>query len=161
MPLLVGDKLPSSQVVRMGSNGPEIKEISEICAGKKVVIFAVPGAFTPTCSISHLPGYLAQADAIKAKGVDEIICISANDPFVLKAWGDSHNAAGKVSMIGDNNLNFGKDTGLTFDGSGFGLGIRLLRLAMVVEDNVVSALQVEESPGHFEVSSAESIMKVL
>ncbi|MCH2353299.1 MAG: peroxiredoxin, partial [Pseudomonadales bacterium] len=123
---------------------------AELFDGKKVVVFAVPGAFTPTCSQSHLPGYVVNADAIRSKGVDDIVCISVNDAFVMGAWGDDRNAEA-ITMVGDGNGDFTKALGLEMDGSGFGLGTRSQRYAMVVDDGVVSNLSVED-PGQFEVS---------
>ena len=131
----------------------------DLFAGKKVVVFAVPGAFTPTCSQAHLPGYVVNLDAIKGKGVDSVICLSVNDAFVMDAWGNSANAD-DILMVGDGNGEFTKALGLEMDGTGFGLGTRSQRYAMVVEDGVVTALNVEE-PGQFEVSKAEAVLEVL
>jgi peroxiredoxin len=127
--------------------------------GKKVVLFAVPGAFTPTCSVKHLPGFVQQTDAFKAKGYD-VVCLAVNDPFVMQAWGRANNVNGKVFMLPDGNAAFTKALGLEMDGSGFGLGTRSQRFAMVVEDGVVRKLAVE-APGAFEVSSADAVMKEL
>ena len=131
----------------------------ELFGGKKVVLFAVPGAYTPTCSQAHLPGYVVQADAIKDKGVDSIVCLSVNDAFVMDSWGTDKNAEA-LMMIGDGNGDFTKAVGLEMDGSGFGLGTRSQRYAMIVEDGTVTKLAVEE-PGQFEVSKAEAILEAL
>ena len=131
----------------------------ELFGGKKVVLFAVPGAYTPTCSQAHLPGYVVQADAIKDKGVDSIVCLSVNDAFVMDSWGTDKNAEA-LMMIGDGNGDFTKAVGLEMDGSGFGLGTRSQRYAMIVEDGTVTKLAVEE-PGQFEVSKAEAMLEAL
>ena len=131
----------------------------EIFAGKKVVLFAVPGAFTPTCSMAHLPGYVVNADSIKAKGVDTIACVSVNDAFVMDAWGQNKNAE-ELLMLGDGNGDLTEALGLTMDGSGFGLGKRSQRYAMIVEDGTVTKLSVE-APGKLEVSAAEAILEAL
>jgi peroxiredoxin len=143
----------------MGEKGPEDLNIGEFSAGKKVVIFAVPGAFTPTCSAAHLPGFVANADKIKAKGVDAIICLSVNDAFVMKAWGDGQNAE-ELIMAGDGNGDFTAAMGLTLDGSGFGLGQRSSRYALIADNGVITQLNAEKG-GAFEVSSAEAIMDAL
>ena len=131
----------------------------EIFAGKKVVLFAVPGAFTPTCSMAHLPGYVVNADSIKAKGVDTIACVSVNDAFVMDAWGQNKNAE-ELLMLGDGNGDLTEALGLTMDGSGFGLGKRSQRYAMIVEDGTVTKLSVE-APGKLEVSAAEASLEAL
>lgn len=160
MSIAVGDKLPSITFKRLTDSGMGDQTSQEIFAGKKVVVFAVPGAFTPTCSAKHLPGYIEQAAAMKAKGVDDIVCLSVNDPFVMKTWGEQVGATGTVTMVADGNCEFTKAVGLVMDGRGAGLGDRSQRYAMVVEDGVVSVLSVEQ-PGSFEVSSAEAILKTL
>ncbi|MCH2170235.1 peroxiredoxin [Myxococcota bacterium] len=132
----------------------------ELFSGKKVVVFAVPGAFTPTCSNEHLPGFVASADEIKAKGVDSIICTSVNDAFVMKAWGEAQGTGDKVTMIADGNAEFARALGLDFDGSGIGFGVRSQRYAAIVDDGVVTTLAVE-APSKFEVSKAESILAKL
>jgi peroxiredoxin len=124
------------------------------------VLFALPGAFTPTCSAKHLPGFVSNAEAIRKKGVDTIACLSVNDAFVMDAWGKAQNAGDKVLMLADGNADFSKAVGLTMDGTGYGMGLRASRYAMVVDNGVVKALNVE-APGAFEVSSAEAIMKAL
>jgi peroxiredoxin len=152
----VGDKIPSLTLKRIGQNGMEEISTDELFKGK-VVLFAVPGAFTPTCSMKHLPGFVQQAEAFKGKGVDRIVCLAVNDPFVMKAWGDQNNVDGKVVMLPDGNGTLTKALGLEMDGSGFGLGFRSQRFAFYAEDGVVKDLQVEK-PGAFEVSSAESML---
>jgi peroxiredoxin len=156
----VGDRLPDAVLRTMSEEGPVELETGAFFRGKKVVLFAVPGAFTPTCN-HHLPTYVANADAIKAKGVDEIACLAVNDPFVMGAWGHAQNAAGKVTMLSDGNAEFSAKLGMTFDGSGLGLGHRSHRYAMIVEDGVVTALNVEEAPGACTVSSGEAILDSL
>ena len=159
MALGQGDALPKVAVKVMGEKGPEDLNIGEFAADKKVVIFAVPGAFTPTCSAAHLPGFVANADKIKAKGVDAIICLSVNDAFVMNAWGSAQNAE-ELIMAGDGNGDFTAAMGLTLDGSGFGLGQRSSRYALIAENGVITQLNAEQG-GAFEVSSAEAILEVL
>jgi peroxiredoxin len=132
----------------------------ELFKGKKVVLFALPGAFTPTCSAKHLPGFVQQADAIRKKGVDAIACLSVNDAFVMDAWGKAQNVGEKVMMLADGNADFSKAVGLTMDGTGYGMGTRASRYAMVIDNGVVKTLNVE-APGAFEVSSAEAVIKAL
>ncbi|GAB4130156.1 MAG: peroxiredoxin [Rhodothalassiaceae bacterium] len=160
MTIKTGDRLPNVTLSRMGANGPEKIETEKLFAGKKAVLFAVPGAFTPTCSAKHLPGFVAQADAIRAKGVDLIACVSVNDAFVMNAWGKASNAEGKVEMLADGNGEFARAVGLELDATGFGMGKRAKRFAMILNDGVVTHLFVEE-PGAFEVSSAEHVLKAL
>jgi peroxiredoxin len=160
MTIKVGDRIPSAKLRHMTAEGPKEITTDEIFKGKKVVLFAVPGAFTPTCSAKHLPGFVQNAQAIKGKGVDTIACIAVNDAFVMGAWGKSQSTDGKIEMLADGNGTFTKELGLEMDGSGFGLGTRSKRYAMVVDDGVVKQLNVE-NPGAFEVSSAEAVMKAL
>ncbi|GAB4576965.1 MAG: peroxiredoxin [Rhodothalassiaceae bacterium] len=160
MTIKTGDRLPNVTLSRMGANGPEKIETEKLFAGKKAVLFAVPGAFTPTCSAKHLPGFVAHADAIRAKGVDLIACVSVNDAFVMNAWGKASNAEGKVEMLADGNGEFARAVGLELDATGFGMGKRAKRFAMILDDGVVTHLFVEE-PGAFEVSSAEHVLKAL
>jgi peroxiredoxin len=160
MTIKIGDKIPAVSVKTMDKDGMQTLSTDDIFKGKKVVLFALPGAFTPTCSAKHLPGFITNAGAIKGKGVDTIACLSVNDAFVMDAWGKAQNAGDKVLMLADGNADFSKAVGLTMDGTGYGMGIRASRYAMVVDDGVVKALNVE-APGAFEVSSAESIMKAL
>ena len=156
MTIKVGDKLPDVKLIKAGESGPEPVQTSDYFKGKRVALFSVPGAFTPTCSAKHLPGYVDKAGDIKAKGVDEIVCTAVNDAFVMGAWG---KAAGSpdVTMLGDGNGEFANALGLPMDGSGFGLGQRGKRYTMVVNDGVVEQLHVE-APGEFRVSSAEYLL---
>jgi peroxiredoxin len=161
MAIKAGDRLPSDlKLKEMGDSGPKDVTVGDVFKGKKVVVFAVPGAFTPTCSMKHLPGFLEKARDIKAKGVDEIVCLSVNDAFVMGAWGDANSAKGKVRMLADGNGDFTKALGLTLDASGFGMGVRSQRYAMIVQDGVVKELLVEQGPG-LNVSSAESVLSKL
>jgi peroxiredoxin len=157
----VGDRLPEATVRRLTEKGPEAVKTSDFFRGRKVVLFAVPGAFTPTCHKEHLPSFVKNADAIKAKGVAEIACVAVNDPFVLGEWSRSVPGADKITFLSDGNGEFTRAIGMAFDGSGFGLGTRSRRYAMVVEDGRVKALEVEEKPGACSVSSGASILKRL
>ena len=159
MAIQVGDKIPACTMKIMGEQGPTDITTEEIFAGKKVVLFAVPGAFTPGCSLTHLPGYVVNADKIKANGVDSIVCMAVNDAFVMDAWGKSQNAE-ELLMLADGNGELTAALGLELDGSGFGLGTRSQRFAIVVEDGTVSHLNVEPGAG-VDVSSAETIMGLL
>ncbi|MDX1434568.1 MAG: peroxiredoxin, partial [Gammaproteobacteria bacterium] len=154
MSISSGSKVPSVKLTHMTSDGPKEISSEELFAGKKVVLFALPGAYTPTCSASHLPGFVANADKLKAKGVDEIVCMSVNDAFVMDAWGKAHNAD-HIHMVADGNGEFAKAMGLELDLRPRGMGVRSQRYAMIVDDGVVKALNVEE-PGKFEKSSAET-----
>jgi glutaredoxin/glutathione-dependent peroxiredoxin len=160
MTIKVGDKIPSATLMQMKDGGPKPVTTSELFDGKKVVVFALPGAFTPTCSAKHLPGFIQNADAIHAKGVDTIACLSVNDAFVMGAWGDNQGAGGKVVMLADGNGDFTRALGLEMDASKFGMGQRSKRYAMIVDNGVVKVLDVEE-PGAFSVSSAEHVIKQL
>ena len=161
MPIKAGEALPADlKLKEMGEGGPKDVTVGEIFKGRKVVLFAVPGAFTPTCSMKHLPGFVEQAAAIRAKGVDEIVCLSVNDAFVMGAWGDASQAKGKVRMLADGNGEFTKALGLTLDASGFGMGTRSQRYAMIVKDGRVEQLLVEPGPG-LKASSAESVLEKL
>lgn len=159
MTIQVGDRVPSTTFVKPTENGPEQVSSDEFFAGRKVALFSVPGAFTPTCSARHLPGYVEKADELKAKGVDEIACTAVNDAFVMGAWGKSADA-GDISMLADGNGEFAKAVGLEMDGSKFGLGTRGQRFSMLVNDGVVEQLHVE-APGEFKVSSAEHLLENL
>jgi peroxiredoxin len=159
MPIKVGDRLPEAKFRVMGPDGPAVKTTDDVFKGKKVVLFAVPGAFTPTCSNNHLPGFLKNADAFKAKGVDTIAVTGVNDVFVFDAWKKSTGAAGKIEFLADGNGDFAKALDLALDGSGIGLGIRSKRYAMLVEDGVVKKLNVEDVPGKAETSSADNLLK--
>lgn len=157
MTIQEGENLPEATLHLMQDGKPTPMAVGDLFAGKKVVLFAVPGAFTPTCSNAHLPGYVVKADELKAKGVDSIICLSVNDAFVMDAWGKDKNAD-QLLMVADGNGDFTKALGLEMDGSGFGLGTRSQRYAMVVDDGKVSKLAVE-APGKLEVSAAEAILE--
>jgi len=159
MTISKGDSLPDVKLVKATAEGPDAVQSKEFFAGKKVALFAVPGAFTPTCSAKHLPGYVEKAAALKAKGVDEIACVSVNDAFVMNAWKD---AAGSddITMLADGSGDFAKALGLDADFSGFGMGTRSNRYSMIVDDGVVSELNVED-PGEFKVSSAEHLLSQL
>jgi peroxiredoxin len=161
MTIAKGDSLPEATFRLMGPEGIETLTTDQVFSGKKVVLFAVPGAFTPTCHLKHLPGFLENADKFKAAGVDTIACVAVNDPFVLSAWAQVSDAEGKVLFLSDGNGEFTKEIGMDFDGSGIGLGTRSKRYAMVVEDGVVKALATEDSPGVAEASTAEAILKAL
>jgi peroxiredoxin (alkyl hydroperoxide reductase subunit C) len=160
MTIKVGDKIPSMKLAYKGPDGIQEVTTDEIFKGKTVVLFSVPGAFTPTCSAKHLPGFVQNADAIKKKGVDQIVCTSVNDPFVMDAWGKDQKVGDKVFMLPDGSGNLAKAMGMEFDLTARGLGVRGQRYAMVVKDGVVKSLRLEE-PGKFEVSSAEAVMKDL
>jgi len=159
MAIQEGDRLPDATLHIIKDGRPSAVSTADLFAGKKVVLFAVPGAFTPTCSEAHLPGFVANADKIKEKGVDSIVCVAVNDAFVMDAWGADRNAD-ELVMAGDGNGEFTNSIGLVMDGTGFGLGMRSQRYAMVVDDGVVSTLAVE-APGAFEVSRAEAILESL
>lgn len=150
-----GDRIPEGTFTRMTPTGPGPITTQELFGGKKVVFFAVPGAFTPTCSKQHLPGYVSNAEAIKAKGIDTIACMSVNDVFVMDAWAKAAGAGDKVLMLADGNAEFTKKLGLEMDASKHGMGLRSKRFSMIVEDGVVKELNVE-APGEFNVSSAEA-----
>tara|TARA_B100001167_G_C16765731_1_gene304030 strand:- start:956 stop:1438 length:483 start_codon:yes stop_codon:yes gene_type:complete len=160
MTIKVGDKLPNITLSTMTEEGPKPVSVEELCAGKKVVFFAVPGAFTPTCSNQHLPGFVTSSAVLKEKGVDVIACISVNDPFVMGAWGKDRSVGENVLMLADGNGEFTSALGLEMDGSGFGLGIRSQRYSMIIDDGVVSTLNIESGPG-LEVSSAETMLEAL
>lgn len=160
MTLKVGDRIPSVTLKHLTESGMQEISTDDLFRGKKVVMFAVPGAFTPTCSAKHLPGFVDQADALRAKGVEDIVCMAVNDPFVMQAWSKANNAAGKVTMLPDGNGTLTKAIGLEMDGTAYNLGLRSQRFALVAEDGVVTRLEVEK-PGAFEVSSADYILKQL
>jgi peroxiredoxin len=156
MTISVGDRLPTATLVKVTADGPDQVSTDEFFAGRTVALFAVPGAFTPTCSARHLPGFIDKADELKAQGVDEIACTSVNDAFVMGAWAKSAEAEG-ITMLADGNGAFAEALGLTMDGSKFGMGTRSQRYAMLVKDGVVEQLNVEEG-GEFRVSSAEYLL---
>jgi len=157
MAIQAGDKLPDVTFMEMGGEGPGSVSTADVFGGKTVALFAVPGAFTPTCSAKHLPGFVEKAAELAAKGVDEIVCTSVNDVFVMGAWGDAAGTGDKVRMLADGNGTFAEAIGLTMDGSGFGMGQRSARYSMIVKDGVVSELNVEEG-GEFKVSSADYML---
>ena len=159
MTVEVGDKIPNATMKVMGDKGPQDLTTEELFSGKKVVLFAVPGAFTPTCSAAHLPGFVVNADKIKEKGVDSIVCLAVNDAFVMDAWSKDRNAEGLI-MAADGNGEFTKAMGLELDGSAFGLGSRSQRYSLIAEDGVITSLNVESGPS-FEVSTAERILEIL
>lgn len=160
MTIKVGDRLPNTTFAKATAAGPEQVSSEDFFAGKRVALFAVPGAYTPTCSARHLPGYVENDAALKAKGIDEIVCTSVNDPFVLGAWAKDGGASEKVTMLADGNGEFAKAIGLEMDGSKFNLGQRSQRYSMIVNDGVVEQLNVE-GPGEFKVSSAEHLLETL
>jgi peroxiredoxin len=160
MAIQVGDKVPSVNLQHMGADGVETISSDDLFAGKKVVLFALPGAFTPTCSAAHLPGYVVASDDLSAKGVDRIVCLSVNDAFVMDAWGKQHNADDRVMMLADGSGHFTTAVGLELDLDAAGMGLRSQRYAMVVNDGVVEVLNVE-APKAFEVSDAQTILSSL
>ena len=160
MTIQVGDTLPSINLMTMTTEGPKPISMTEISSGKKVVLFAVPGAFTPTCSAQHLPGFIKHNKELRDKGIDVVACVSVNDPFVMNAWGEDRKVGEEVLMLSDGNGEFTAAIGLEMDGSGFGLGTRSQRYAMIIDDGVVSALNVEPGPG-IDISSAEKILEQL
>ena len=160
MTIKVGDKMPAGTFKTMTKDGPQNLTTDQLFAGKTVVLFSVPGAFTPTCDAKHLPGFVQHAAAFKAKGVDTIACMAVNDVFVMNAWGKSSNVSDNVLMLADGNAEYAKALGLELNASGFGMGIRGQRFAIVVADGVVKGLFVE-GPGEFKVSSAEHVLSQL
>ena len=161
MSIKVGDCLPEATFRVLSAEGPKPIVTSEIFSDRKVALFAVPGAFTPTCHLKHLPSFLGHIDDFKKKGVDTIVCVAVNDPFVLGAWEDATGAKGKVLFLSDGNAEFTKKIGMDFDGSGIGLGTRSKRYAALVEDGVVKALNVEDSPGVAVESTAAKLLEQL
>jgi glutaredoxin/glutathione-dependent peroxiredoxin len=160
MTIATGDRIPDVKVFTFGQNGPEVTTSAEVLGTGKVVLFAVPGAFTPTCSDHHLPGFVMRTDEITAKGVDRIVCISVNDPFVMDAWGSDQNVGQSVVMLSDGNGEFTESMGLAMDGSGVGLGSRSQRYAAIIEDGIVTWLGVEPGSG-LAASSAEEVLAAL
>ena len=158
MTIQVGERLPQATFRVMTAEGPQPKTTDDVFKGRKVVLFAVPGAFTPTCHRNHLPGFVTKSDEIKQKGVDAIVVTSVNDVFVMDAWAKATSAEGKIEFLSDGNGDFAKAVGLALDGSGFGLGTRSQRYSMVVDDGVVSVLNVEDSPSKADVSGAEALL---
>jgi peroxiredoxin len=161
MSIKVGDRLPEASFVTMTADGPARRSVSEVFNGRRVVLFAVPGAFTPTCHRKHMPGFVAQAAAFKARGIDTIACVAVNDIHVLTAWAEASGAEDKVLFLADGNGEFTKAIGMELDASGFGMGLRSKRYAMLVEDRVVNAIHLEAQPGMAEESSAERLLGVL
>jgi peroxiredoxin len=160
MAIQEGERIPAATLKHKTAEGIEDIGTDELFSGKKVVLFALPGAFTPTCSAKHLPGFVASANDIKSKGVDTIACLSVNDAFVMEAWGRDQNVGDNVLMLADGNGDFSKAIGLDLDASGFGMGLRSQRYAMIVEDGVVKKLNIDP-PGTFETSSAQAILAAL
>ncbi len=160
MAIAVGDKVPDVKVWTFGDKGPEATTSAEVLGRGKVVLFSVPGAFTPTCSDHHLPGFVLRADELRAKGADRVVCVSVNDPFVMKAWGEDQKVGDSVVMLSDGNGELAQAMGLTMDGSGFGLGSRGQRFAAIIDDGIVAWLAVEPGPG-LSVSSAEEVLEAL
>ena len=161
MTIEVGQKLPDATFKVLTAEGLEDVALSSLTSGKKIVLFALPGAFTPTCHAQHMPSYVENHDALKAKGVEDIVCVVVNDPFVLDAWGKTQNIDGKVQLLSDGNAAFAEAIGLSFDGSMANLGKRSKRYAMVVEDGTVEFLAVEEAPPMMEVSGAANVLEAL
>ncbi len=163
MTIKAGDKLPDAKFMTMGPEGPAAKTTADIFAGKKVALFAVPGAFTPTCHQQHLPGFIARIDELKKKGVDTVACTAVNDVFVMDEWSKATGSAGKIVMLTDDSATFAKAIGLDIDltGAGIGLGVRSKRYAMMVEDGVVKVLNVDESPPVHDKSSAEALCSMI
>lgn len=159
MSIKVGDPLPDVTFTIMTPDGPQPTTTAEVFKGRKVVLFAVPGAFTPTCSMNHLPGFLEKAAEFKARGIDEIVVVAVNDVFVMDAWSKYSGAAGKIKFLADGSGNFAKAIGLTLDLTDRGLGIRSQRYSMLVDDGVVKKLNVEESVGKAETSGADALLK--
>ncbi len=160
MSIAVGDKIPSVKVMLATAEGPNQVDTADVFGAGKVALFSVPGAFTPTCSAKHLPGFVEKAEALKAKGVEKIVCMSVNDAFVMQAWGESQKAGDAVEMLADGNGDFARALGLTMDGKGFGMGERAQRFSAIVDNGVVAQLNIEE-PGAFEVSSADYMVAKL
>ena len=161
MPIKVGDRLPNTTFRVMTPDGPKPKTTDEVFKGKKVVLFAVPGAFTPTCSKNHLPGFVKNAETIKGKGVDAIAVTSVNDPFVQDAWKKQSDPDNKIEFLADGSADFAKALGLELDASANGLGIRSKRYSMLVEDGVVKSLNIEDAPGKADISGADNLLKQL
>lgn len=161
MTIKVGDTLPETSFMVMTAGGPAAKPSSEVFAGKKVALFAIPGAYTPTCEKQHVPGFVAHIDELKAKGIDVVACTAVNDPFVMAKFASDTGADGKIEMLADFNADFAKKIGLDFDGSGFGLGVRSKRYAMLVDDGVVKVLNVEDAPPDHDKSSAATMCSAI
>lgn len=160
MTIKVGDRIPSATLMQMKGGAPQPVKTDDLFRGKKVALFALPGAFTPTCSAKHLPGFVQHADDLRKKGIDTVACVSVNDAFVMGAWGESQGATDKVMMLADGNGDFTRQLGLEMDATKYGMGKRSQRFSMVVDDGVVKQLNVEE-PGAYSVSSAEHMVQQL
>lgn len=160
MTVKIGDKVPSATLMQMKDGKPQPVSTDELFRGRKIALFALPGAFTPTCSAKHLPGFVQNADRLKAKGVDAIACVSVNDAFVMGAWGEQQGSADRVMMLADGNGDFIRALGLEMDASKYGMGKRSQRFSMLVDNGVVREMNVEE-PGAFSVSSAEHLLQQL
>jgi len=158
MTIAIGDRLPEATFRVMTPDGIKETTTGQVFGGKKVVLFAVPGAFTPTCHLKHLPGFIETADEFKKLGIDTVACVAVNDPFVLGAWEEESGGKGKVLFLSDGNAEFTKKIGMDFDGSGIGLGTRSKRYAMIIDDGVVKALNLEDSPGVADKSTAENLL---
>ena len=161
MTIKAGDRLPDVTLHEMGADGPQALRIEDLCRGRRVVLFGVPGAFTPTCSNAHVPGFLANAHAIRAKGVDEIVCLSVNDAFVMGAWGEAQNTGREVRMLADGDGAFAGAAGLALDLTGHGLGVRSQRFVIVADDGVVESIEVEPDPTQAEATGAARTLKRL
>jgi peroxiredoxin len=160
MAIATGDRIPDVKLFTFGESGPEVTTSEEVLGHGKVVLFALPGAFTPTCSDHHLPGFVMRVEELKAKGVDKIVCLSVNDPFVMSAWGNEQKVGRSILMLADGNGEFTAAVGLSMDGSGFGLGSRSQRYAAIIEEGIVTWLAVEPGPG-LTVSSVEEVLAAL
>ncbi len=161
MTIKVGDTLPDATFLVMSQEGPAPKTTAEVFAGKKVALFAIPGAYTPTCQQQHVPGFVDRVDELRGKGIDTIACVAVNDPFVMAQFAKDTGAEGKIAMLSDFDAGFAKKIGLDFDGSGFGLGVRSKRYAMLVEDGVVKVLNVEDIPPEHDKSSAATLCSII
>ncbi len=161
MTIKTGDKLPDASFTTMTAEGPTQLTTADVFGGRKVVLFAVPGAFTPTCHMKHLPGFIERADEIKAKGIDTIACVSVNDVFVMDAWAKSTGAGNKILFLADGNGDFARAIGMDLDAAGFGMGTRSKRYAMIVDDGTVTALNVEPAPGQAVESGADKLIDLL
>lgn len=158
MTIKVGDSMPEGTLMTMTAEGPKPVPSAELFKGKKVVLFGLPGAFTPTCSAKHLPGFIQNAGALKAKGVDTIACMSVNDAFVMGAWGKDQGAGDKVMMLADGSADYAKSLGLQLDLTARGMGMRATRFSLLVDDGVVKAINIEEAPGEAKLSGAETML---
>lgn len=161
MTIKVGDRLPEVRFTVMGADGPAPTTVAEVFSGKKVALFAVPGAYTPTCHKEHMPGFVGRVDELKAKGIDAVACTAVNDIFVLTNWAQDSGATGKITMLADGSADFAKALGLDIDLSGFGLGTRSKRYAMLVDDGVVKVLNVEDTPVKAVISSGENLCSMI